>query len=249
MNCDACRRSLAEHADTAALRRVKAGIDAHVASPAPHLVERMVRWLGLSEADARLTVILVGGQMTWLLASLSTALVLASLALAGPSPFGFAAFLIMAPLVPTVGVALAFGPRVDPGYELVLASPTPGLRVVLFRTIAACGLAVAVLVPLSLLLPGHSAMAFAWLLPALGLALAAVALGSVWRLTSAAFILASGWVIVAVVTVNRDPHTSAEAVVRSLAAFRPGGQVLFALVIAVSLLVIGVRRTSYEVAR
>jgi hypothetical protein len=41
-----------------------------------------------------------------------------------------------APLVPLVGVAVAYGPEADPAHELTATAPYSGLRLVLLRTAA-----------------------------------------------------------------------------------------------------------------
>ena len=45
------------------------------------------------------------------------------------------------------------------------------------------------------------------------------------------------------------PRTSAEACVRGMAAFRPSGQLLFASLAAVSLVLLAARRSEFEIAR
>ena len=105
---------------------------------------------------------------SWLAAS-AVALAFAALATAaGSERAGFAAFLVIAPLVPMAGVALAFGPGLDPTYQITVAAPVSTARIVMLRSLAVVGAALPVIVALSVALPGWSALAFAWLLPALG---------------------------------------------------------------------------------
>ena len=47
---------------------------------------------------------------------------------------GVAVFLALAPLLPMVGVALAYGPTADPAYEIAAATPYSGVRLLALRT-------------------------------------------------------------------------------------------------------------------
>ncbi|RYP80790.1 zf-HC2 domain-containing protein [Nocardioides guangzhouensis] len=84
------------------------------------------------------------------------------------------ALLAMAPLVPTLGVALSYREASDPAGELALAAPLAGLRLVTRRAVAVAVAAVPVGVGLALLVGLPVSLAVAWLLP--GLALSAVVL-------------------------------------------------------------------------
>jgi hypothetical protein len=88
--------------------------------------------------------------------------------LAGLSPANQdAAFLALAPLVPVLAVAMAYD-ALDPLREVCLATPYSKLRLALLRATAT--LAVAVPATLAVgLVPGMHDLAFAWLLPSLGL--------------------------------------------------------------------------------
>ena len=76
-------------------------------------------------------------------------------------------FLTMAPLVPLAGVALAFGPRVDPTHEVALAAPIDGFRLFLIRALTVVGASTLVLLLASMLVPAGGTHRVAWLLPAL----------------------------------------------------------------------------------
>lgn len=100
--------------------------------------------------------------------------------------------LLLAPLLPLLGVALAYGPGADPTYELVASTPLGGLPLLLWRT-AAC---LAVAVPAGAaagLLTGAGVGAAAWLLPCLGLTAALLAVGPVFGLRRTAVLLAGAW--------------------------------------------------------
>jgi len=100
--------------------------------------------------------------------------------------------LLFAPVAPLLGVAAAWSRRLDPSYELAVASPRAGLHLVLQRATAA----LLVVIP-ALAVAGWVAGASParWLLPCLGFTAGALALGEVIGLSRAAIGLAAGWVI------------------------------------------------------
>jgi hypothetical protein len=99
--------------------------------------------------------------------------------------------LLIAPVAPLLGVAAAWSRRLDPAYELTVASPRAGLSLVLQRATAA----LVVVIPL-LAVAGWAvgASPARWLLPCLAFTAGALALGEVIGLNRAAIGLAIGWV-------------------------------------------------------
>jgi hypothetical protein len=258
--CTGCRRLAADHADRAALGRVKAQLDAHIEAPPERGWVRGLRRAGLGDRDIGLIGGVVALQGSWLAASLA---VLGFVALASQlslSRVGLAAFLVLAPLVPLAGVAAVFGRRADPTYELTVASPTPVTRVVLVRTAAVVAMTLPAIVVLSLVLPGWSLLAFAWVLPALALCLASLALGTVVPLPRAALGLAVLWLGTAAAGLagaGPSPSRSttgagaaaAADLVRDLVAFRPVGQLVLVGLSAVSAAVLVARASTLEAAQ
>ncbi|MGM1060355.1 zf-HC2 domain-containing protein [Saccharothrix sp. Mg75] len=124
----------------------------------------------------------------------TTALVLlGTLFLDAVTPTGAAvsAVLLIAPIVPVLGVAGAWTGSLDPARELVLSTPRAGLELVLRRTFAV------LLVVLPPLLVGGwltGASPAYWLLPSLGVTSVALALGSVLGVRRAAITAAALWV-------------------------------------------------------
>jgi hypothetical protein len=49
----------------------------------------------------------------------------------GSGPDASLAFLTVAPLLPLAGIAMAYGPGIDPTYEIGLAAPMRSLRLLL----------------------------------------------------------------------------------------------------------------------
>src|SRR5262249_62018464 len=81
--------------------------------------------------------------------------------------------LAVAPVVPGLGVASSYDPRMDPALEPELVTPYPVLRLILLRTIAVLALALPVVLLFGLVVPGETA--FGWLLPAVGFGAAVAA--------------------------------------------------------------------------
>ncbi|QFZ24856.1 zf-HC2 domain-containing protein [Saccharothrix syringae] len=99
--------------------------------------------------------------------------------------------LLLAPVVPVLGVAGAWTRALDPAHELVASTARAGLELVLRRT-----LAVLVVVLPALLLGGRlvGASPADWLLPSLAVTSVALALGSVVGVRRAAVATAVAWV-------------------------------------------------------
>jgi hypothetical protein len=251
--CPSCRavvatEGAADPATQAVAARVKLAIDERLDARRISWAESALRRLGVNDRDAGLVTATLSLHGSWLAAC---ALVLGFAIVAaftGPEKAGLAAFLVAAPLVPLAGVAVAFGPRVDPTYEIAMAASVPAARIILLRALAVTAPAVPVMLALSFLLPG-GLLAFAWLLPAVGLATASLALGTIVPLHRAAIGLAAAWAIGAAAGFAGAPRTTAEAFVQGFAAFRPSGQLLSAAVAAASLVLVAMRRAAFETGR
>lgn len=120
---------------------------------------------------------------------------LLSLASGGPGQAG-PVVLLVAPLLPLAGVAASYGPGMDPAYELTLATPYSGLRLLLLRTVTVLGVTIPLLLAAAFLLPTGGVAAAAWLLPALTLVLVTLALGGWVEHRSAAALVGAGWAAV-----------------------------------------------------
>jgi hypothetical protein len=246
--CAECRAAIAPLANRRLLDAAKLQLDDRldeVTAPGP---VRFLRAVGLSDADAT-----VAGAMFALPASVtlaaSSALAFAVVASAmGRGRFALAAFLIVAPLVPLAGVALAFGPRVDPTHELSVACPMSAGRTLLLRSAVVFAISLPVIALLAPLLSA-TPLAFAWVLPALALAAGTLALGTWMPMVRAAFGLGGIWVIGALIGIRGASRASAEAFARSLEVFQPAGQLLCAVVLVAAVAVLTARLSSYEVTR
>ncbi|WP_341483792.1 hypothetical protein [Streptomyces endophytica] len=165
-------------------------------------------------------------------------------------------------MLPLAGVALSYGPRADPMYEISATTPSGGLRLLLTRTAAVLGVSLPLLTAVGAFLPGPPGMpgAAAWLLPALALALGALALGSYVGCRTATGIVAAGWtfaVLLPVFSVSGDGGGDSggdgrtlpvTALAEQLAQYLSGGSVQGGWAVAAALCagVLALRRRSFD---
>ena len=165
-------------------------------APRRGLVERAMRRVGMPERVSRLLVSTPALRRSWYLATVA-AMVFA-LAAANPDSAreNLTVFLMVAPLVPVAGVALAYGPVVDPMCEVSVATPLSGLRLVALRTMAVAGIALPVVALTALMIPPGPLTAGMWLVPSTALSAVCLALTTFVTPRTAAAIVATGWFLV-----------------------------------------------------
>lgn len=247
--CSGCRSLVAARADAAAGARVKQALDERLDTVSAGWMERALRRAQVNDADARIMGAALALHGSWLVACVLSLAFVALATTAAPGRAALAAFLVAAPLVPLAGVALAYGPRVDPTFEIATAATVSGARIVLLRSLAVTAPAIPAVALLSLFLP-IGPLAFAWLLPAVGLATASLALGTLMPLARAATVLAAMWLVGAGIGLAGPRRGNGpETFVRGFSAFRPSGQLFFALLTAASLVLVMLRRDEFEPAR
>jgi hypothetical protein len=201
-NCPDCRRRVGGLVDADHLAGVWQEIEAGVDSLQQRRLDRLLTRLGLPGHLARLLAATPSLRLSWLLAVALALTFGVAAAHAQSGPGRSLLFLTLAPLVPLAGVAAAYGPGVDPGYEIGLVAPMHGIRLLLIRVTAVLASTVPVIVAASLLLPDIGLWAAGWLLPAFGLALGGLAVGSVLEPLLATSLVAAGWVVIVVATVH-----------------------------------------------
>jgi hypothetical protein len=221
MKCAACRGAISSYVDTRRVETIWQEVVDRVDAPRRSWPERILVRLGVGEATARLVAATPTLRGPWLLA-VAGVLVLAAWA-AQVDERNLAMFLVVAPLGPLAGVAVAFAGGLDPTREIGLAAPYSGLRLLLIRTAAVLAVTVPIVATAGLALPGSIWLAAAWLLPTAGLTCVALALTA--RMTPVVAVggVATAWVLV----------TTPTAVAGHLdLAFGLGGQI-FWLAVAV----------------
>ncbi|MFE0699195.1 zf-HC2 domain-containing protein [Streptomyces sp. NPDC058872] len=154
--------------------------------------------------------------------------------------------LAVSPLLPLAGVAVSYGRRADPLYEITAATPSGGLRLLLVRTAAVLSVCLPLLTAGGALLPPIAGFpgAAAWLLPGLALTLAALVLGSFVGCRTAATTLGGGWALAVVGPLFGSPGAGATGVARYVAG--PAVQGTWAVAALVCAALLALRRRSFD---
>lgn len=249
--CAPCQAAVAAAAPADRLAAIWDEVEEALDAPRPAPVERALRRLGVGEHLARLLAATPSLRLSWL-GAVAFALAFAVLATHGQSGGrGLLVFLAVAPILPVVGTAVAFGPSLDPMYELSLASPMHNVRLLLLRAIAVLS-TTTVLAALAGLFASHlSWLVAAWLVPALALTAVTLALATWLSPEAAAGVVTTLWLGGVLV--------SEVAAAGGLAAFKAGGpvqsvffqvsgQATFLALAAVALGVVLRRRDTFEIS-
>lgn len=235
--CPSCRSACARLAGRTRLDEAWAEIVDRVDRPRQRVAERVLMRLGMKGHTARLLGATPSLQLSWF-AAVAAALAFGVLA-AYAGDRGLLMFLIMAPLLPLAGVAAAYGPGIDPTYEIGLAAPMRGFLLLMVRAGAVLTSSTVLAGIASLFLPRLDWTAAAWLLPALALTTAGLALSTVLDPVRAAGIVGVAWVT-GVLVVERLAHPS-------FAAFRGTGQLVFLALALLGVWIVGARRDRFEI--
>jgi hypothetical protein len=242
LGCGRCRELLASAADRTSLDRMWSGISETVDAPQAGLVERALVGLGVREHVARLLAATPSLRLSWFLAeavALGFAVWAANEAVGGVrEDLAMLMFLVIAALLPVAGVAAAYGPGVDPAYDIGRASPMQSLRLLLIRAVAVLGASALIASLGAVALPSLDWRFGAWLLPSLALTLASLALSTYVLPLTAAGLVTFVWLLVAAIATTSSGDR--------FIVFRGTGQTVFVLVVAVSALVIAQRRDVFE---
>ena len=190
--CGECRSAITPLVDRHALDRAWAGVRDAIEPPPLPLLVRWAHRCGLPEPTAVLLAATTSLRTSWVVSSV-VALAFAVLAVSVAGKDMLAPFLLVAPMVPVVGVAAAYGPQHDPLETLVVTAPYGRTRLILLRTLAVLVSVLPIAVTLGLFLPGPQWLAVAWLGPALAMVPALMALASFVGPRNAAAALAIAW--------------------------------------------------------
>ncbi|MFJ6832883.1 zf-HC2 domain-containing protein [Streptomyces sp. NPDC091209] len=216
--CARCRETLAAISDPVALDAGWERLDAELDAPRPGPVEWLLVRFGVADHTARLLAAAPALRRSWLgaiVALLVMTAVAANAVRAGATP---TLFLALAPLLPLVGVAMSYGPAVDPTYEMAVVSPLHGFRLLMIRTVAVLSVGLVVNGLATLALPSYGLHALAWLLPALALTATGLALTSRLGPVLAPSLVGGGWLALLAVARVTTEHDA------TLAPFTAPGQ-------------------------
>ncbi len=217
-----------------------AAITVELDAPKRGFVERIMTRIGMPEHVARLMAATPVMRRSWYLASF---LVL-FFGLAAANPDGntgsLVFFLALAPIVPVLGVGLAYGPGIDPAHDMTVATPISGFRLLLLRSISVLATSVVFGGVASLLGSTQEGLEIVgWLLPSLALTTITLALSSVINTRAAAAVTAAGWLTVVSIVAN----AAAE-----LTMFGAPAQVAYLVVALGAAAVVYARRSAFDVA-
>ncbi|MEV6123653.1 zf-HC2 domain-containing protein [Streptomyces sp. NPDC052077] len=223
--CAPCRAALAEVSDPVALDAGWERLDAELDAPRVGRFEAVLMRLGVADDTARLLAATPVLRRSWLSAVLAVLLMTALVGLSYGETGTPVPFLACAPLLPLVGVALAYGPALDPTYEMSVVAPLHGFRLLMIRTVAVLTVALGVNGLASLALPGYGLRALGWLLPALALTAGGLALAPRLGAVLGPCVVAGAWAAVLFAA-----HSARAAAGDPLAPFTAAGQGVAAVV-------------------
>jgi hypothetical protein len=237
VTCPRCRGELSTRVDESRLDRIWTSVRDRVDAPRAGIVERILVSARVPPHVARLLMATPSLRPSWI-ASVAVSLAFSVLADrfvgAGALPF-----LIVAPLVPVVGIAGAFSRPIDPVWEIATATPIGGFRLTMIRAAAVLAASIALAGLAAVALPEPGLTSVAWLLPSLGLTGLTLALStSSAGMPKVAGAVAATWSI-GVVLIERLAE-------QRLAAFDARGQVLLGMIAVASIVVVVARRDAFE---
>lgn len=183
-------------------RRLDANFDAIIgeltAPPRGHL-ERALIAMRVPEPTARMVAATPVLRWAWIAAVGAVLLLAASAGDAGWDQRDRLAFLLaLAPVVPVLSVAVAYGAHADRAYEVSIAAPLSGFRLLVLRTITVVAAAAALTTLTALVSAAPGLLRLAWLAPSLATTSLTLALGATWGLRRAAVGVALTWLVVVV---------------------------------------------------
>ena len=247
MTCASCRAELADVATLADegpmnQQSVWDGVLERVDRPTRSITERLLGVLRVRPDMAKLLATTPALRLAWLAAMVFVAaFAVAAASVDGDGPW---LFLVIAPLLPVAGVATAYGPALDPTYEIGVAAPVSGLRLTLLRTLAVIATTIPLLAVAALIAPGGGWVVFGWVLPSFALVAITLALSTAISPERAGAVVGVGWLVAVVVLIDRG--RAGDFVERSL-IFSSSGQTTVAVVAAIGAAIVATRKTCFDV--
>lgn len=203
--CARCRTAIADVMEPALLDAAWTQVRHRVEVPQPPRLVRFAQRLGLPDWAAVLLSASASLRLAWLVGAV-VALGFATVA-AVLSQGAIWPFLLVAPLMPVIGVALAYGDGDDPFEALAVPTPVGRPRLILLRTIGVVVTAIPPAIVLGLFLPGPTWIAVAWLGPALAMIPMLLALAGVIGARYASTLLSLAWIGIVILSMRRLPDT------------------------------------------
>jgi hypothetical protein len=219
-------------------------LDATLDAPRPAFVERLLVGIGVGEATARLLVATPSLRRSWLLAlGVTLALLAGTAVLAGRDSSATSGLLLLVPLLPVAGVALCFGPRVDPLYEVALVAPVNTLRLMLIRAVAVLTTTTVLSAAACLAVPDLGLRALGWVVPALALTVLSLTLTPRFGPVAASVGVGVGW---ALLVLAASVQADGSVVAGGRLVLGPVGQLLAAAACALAALALIKLRPAFD---
>jgi hypothetical protein len=212
-------------------------INIELDAPRPALVERLLRRVGFPSRITRVIAATPALRRAWYLAVGATMFLGLAATDASAPRQSVLVLLTLAPLIPVFGVALAYGPLVDPAYEAELATPMRGLRLVAIRAAVVLLVSAVLVTAIAMLNEVARPFAAAWLLPAFAVTCASLMMMTFMAPRRAVIAVSIGWFTVVFIV---------ESVGAPLATFSVVGPVTAGVVACVATSVVAVRRASFD---
>lgn len=192
MVCDICRDRLT--ADSDLVDRTWRGILEEVEPGVPGPLERGLRFVRVPGHIARLVAVSPHLRLSFALGVIFAVLFALTATTTDRDGPAHVLFMLIAPLLPVAGVALAYGRSVDPVFEMTSATPISPLRLLLLRASSVLVFSIGISLLVWPLVPAPSSFGVvAWLLPAMTLTVLTIALASRFDVTRAGIAVISGW--------------------------------------------------------
>ena len=202
--CSTCRSQIAPLVALPA--RSWDAIRTEIDSPRVPWLFRRLQDLGLGEPNAILLAVSASMRAPWLVGTV-VALCFAVLATVISGGQVLWPFLLVAPLIPVLGVAFAYESADEPFESLVVSTPFGRPRLILLRALGVIVTSVPVATLLGLVLPGPGWVAIAWLGPALAMLPITFALAGFIGPRYAGSIVTLAWVVLVIVSDRVMPMT------------------------------------------
>jgi hypothetical protein len=248
LECAGCRSDLAAAAPPSARavhERTWTGLVAALDEEPATVPERALRRV-LPSHVLRLLAAAPALQRAWWAAGTGLLVLALAASYLGSGAWGTVVFVVTAPLLPLVGVALAYGSVDDLAGELAGTTPYPRFRLLLLRTVAVAAGTLPVAGLLALALPGGARPATLWLAPALALCALSLALSARRDPRRVAALLTLVWLAASWRAVRPIEHLPLADALDRAVVFRPAGQAALLCVAALALAVAVTRRTTFE---
>lgn len=210
--CDDCqaRAGLSRAALDVDLEKVWTGVAAEAWATREPRAEEVAAWLFGSPALGRALTTTPSLFLSWVLASIA---VLAAGVFAAPfSGDPWAA--LLAPALAGAGIAYAYGPGVDPAFELSRTMATSDRMVLLVRTLCVFGLNAALGLVASLFTAATIGLTLGWLVPMTTVSALALTAATVTRSANVGVLVALlswGLVVTSAFARTRDPAVAVES--------------------------------------